>query len=400
MKKTLTFALALLLSTWIIAQTKIPQLVSFSAIVRDANNQPLLNKPISIRLTFKEGGQNGNKVYCALHQSTTNQNGFMSIQLNRDVLGTGCNGSPSSAFENIKWENGGYWMEVEYQIVPGTPFVSLGQLELASTFYAFASGTAERAKNIDISGANNGDVLSYNLSTGKWEPKAISGITGPQGPKGDQGLAGVAGKNTLVKTTTEAVGSNCATGGTKVEIGLDANGNGVLDVSEVNSTLTKYVCNGAVGAQGPTGLLNNGSSAGNTPYWNGTNWITNSSNIYNNGGNIGVGTPTPTSKLEVNGAATNSIAFNAGSGSIIDFSQSNLAYTTLSGTSFTLNNIKNGGAYTLILTSTSNSGIASFSSTGFTFKYMGTYAMTSGKTHIYSFIVAGSNVYVTMASEN
>ena len=187
MKKTLTFALALLLSTWIIAQTKIPQLVSFSAIVRDANNQPLLNKPISIRLTFKEGGQNGNKVYCALHQSTTNQNGFMSIQLNRDVLGTGCNGSPSTAFENIKWENGGYWMEVEYQTTPSAAFISLGQLELASTFYAFASGTAERAKNIDINGANNGDVLSYNLSTGKWEPKAISGITGPQGPKGDKG---------------------------------------------------------------------------------------------------------------------------------------------------------------------------------------------------------------------
>ena len=48
----------------------------------------------------------------------------------------------------------------------------------------------------------------------------------------------------LVKTTTEPAGANCANGGTKIEVGLDANGNGVLDASEVNSSLTKYVCNG------------------------------------------------------------------------------------------------------------------------------------------------------------
>ena len=75
-----------------------------------------LNTPVSIRLTFKEGGQTGPLVYCALHQTTTNQNGFMSLQLNRDVLGTGCNGAPSTAFENIPWDNGGFWMEVEYQV--------------------------------------------------------------------------------------------------------------------------------------------------------------------------------------------------------------------------------------------------------------------------------------------
>ena len=66
----------LFISFWALlsyAQTSIPQLVSFSAVVRDANNQPLVNTPVSIRLTFKEGGQNGPLVYCALHQTTTNQ---------------------------------------------------------------------------------------------------------------------------------------------------------------------------------------------------------------------------------------------------------------------------------------------------------------------------------------
>ena len=117
-------------------------------------------------------------------------------------------------------------------------------------------------------------------------------------------------------------------------------------------------------------------------------------------GNVGVGNVAPVSKLEVNGAATNNIAFDAGSSTTIDFTKSNLAYTSASGTSFTLNGLKDGGAYTLILSSTSNTGMATFSATGFTIKNMSTSAMTSGKEHIYSFILAGTKVYVSMNTEN
>ena len=170
MKNILFLILTAFISINAMGQSNIPQLVSFSALVRDANNQPLVNTPVSIRLTFKEGGQTGPLVYCALHQTTTNQNGFMSLQLNRDVLGTGCNGAPSTLFEDIPWENGGFWMEVEYQVTPGDPFENLGQLELASSFYAFAAGTAESISGMDLSGANDGDVLTYNITTGQWEP--------------------------------------------------------------------------------------------------------------------------------------------------------------------------------------------------------------------------------------
>jgi hypothetical protein len=100
-------------------------------------------------------------------------------------------------------------------------------------------------------------------------------------------------------------------------------------------------------------------------------------------------------------AVTNTAAINSATNTI-DFSQSNLAYTNAGGTNpgYTLVNIKNGGAYSLVLTRTTNSGLASFSSTSFTFKNMGTIAMTSGKAHIYSFIVVDTVVYVSMATEN
>ncbi len=48
-------------------------------------------------------------------------------------------------------------------------------------------------------------------------------------------------------------------------------------------------------------LLPNGTSAGNTAYWDGSDWVVNSSNIHNNGGKVGVGTTFPLQKLHVNG---------------------------------------------------------------------------------------------------
>jgi hypothetical protein len=72
-----------------------------------------------------------------------------------------------------------------------------------------------------------------------------TGATGPAGANGTNGINGTNGLNALIKTTTEPAGSNCTNGGTKIETGLDANGNGILDVSEVNTSLTQYTCNGS-----------------------------------------------------------------------------------------------------------------------------------------------------------
>jgi hypothetical protein len=48
-----------------------------------------------------------------------------------------------------------------------------------------------------------------------------------------------------------------------------------------------------------------GSATGNTTYWDGTQWVLNSSNIYNAGANIGIGTTSPTYKLSVQTATAN-----------------------------------------------------------------------------------------------
>ena len=117
-------------------------------------------------------------------------------------------------------------------------------------------------------------------------------------------------------------------------------------------------------------------------------------------GNLGVGTTTPVSRLEVNGASTNTTAFNAAAGTSIDFTRSNLAYTTASANvsgGFTLTGIKDGGTYTLAVQG-ATAGTATFTATGFTFRNVNNGITTASRHTLYTFIVMGTNVYFYMVT--
>ncbi len=68
---------------------------------------------------------------------------------------------------------------------------------------------------------------------------------GAMGPEGSMGQPGEAAASVLVQTLPEPAGMNCVNGGQRVFAGADTNGNGVLDLSEVS--VTSYVCDGAPG---------------------------------------------------------------------------------------------------------------------------------------------------------
>ena len=75
-------------------------------------------------------------------------------------------------------------------------------------------------------------------------PAGSTGAQGPAGPTGAQGPAGDAGaqgENSLVVVSTEPPGANCGPGGQRIDVGLDANADGVLEPAEIQRT--SYVCN-------------------------------------------------------------------------------------------------------------------------------------------------------------
>ena len=97
------------------------------------------------------------------------------------------------------------------------------------------------------------------------------------------GVGGTNSTNTLIKTTSESIGTNCLNGGVKLEYGLDSNNDGTLDDEEIDSSFTKYICNG---------LVNDGSLKGNTTFWDGEKWILDNNQLFNDGSNIMIGTST------------------------------------------------------------------------------------------------------------
>lgn len=94
--------------------------------------------------------------------------------------------------------------------------------------------------------ANGGRKLSSGLdanSNGTLEASEVSATS--------YVCNGASGLNSLTRISNEAAGSNCTYGGKRIDSGLDSNSNGTLDSSEVSASA--YVCNGATGATGASG---------------------------------------------------------------------------------------------------------------------------------------------------
>lgn len=88
---------------------------------------------------------------------------------------------------------------------------------------------------------NNGTLDSGEIKQTRYVCAGAAGTSGAAGAAGKDGKDGKDGTAYLITTAAEPAGTNCPQGGTKIQSGADANGNGVLDGTEATTT---YVCNG------------------------------------------------------------------------------------------------------------------------------------------------------------
>ena len=283
MKKQI-FTTVLLLSIVFAAQTQTipPPFINYQKVLFDVNSTnptaPLTNQSFSTFVNIND--ELGNLLYREEHFASTDANGLITVKMGDGLYTAG----PITNFNQINWGVGKYYLVVDFDIngtISSTPLEQL--VTVPYSFYAGKAGNGMTAV------ADNGNgTLTFTYANGQtYVTPALSGIQGASGAQGlagaqgIQGLQGISGApgaagqnglNALIKTTSEAAGSNCVNGGTKIETGLDANGNGVLEVGEVNASQTKYVCNGLNGTAG-SGSLTNGTNQGEMLYWNGSSWV-------------------------------------------------------------------------------------------------------------------------------
>lgn len=168
--KKIIFTVCLLMAAMFLTAQDVPQAINFQAIARDANSEVMANTPIMIQLSILDGSPEGELIYREIRSLTTNAYGSFSFQIGRDPY------MAVGEFADIDWGGGRKFLKIDYDPTATLSFnLSLGTVEFVSVPYAFAAGSVSY---IDATGANDGDVLAYNATTGRFEPVAMSGTGG------------------------------------------------------------------------------------------------------------------------------------------------------------------------------------------------------------------------------
>ena len=163
MKKTILCALIFSIVSVLSAQVP-PQKMTYQVVVRDANNELVVNQQVGVRIGILKNSPNGVPVYMETHTATTNANGLLSI-----VVGMGTP-SPGTQLADVEWSKDDYYIQSEIDPTGGANYTIVGVQQLVTVPYAFYAGTADynKLENRPPNGTNTGDILYWDASDTSW----------------------------------------------------------------------------------------------------------------------------------------------------------------------------------------------------------------------------------------
>jgi len=280
--KKFIFTLCLLMAAMFLTAQDVPQAINFQAIARDANSEIMANTPIMIQLSILDGAPDGELVYREIRSLTTNAYGSFSFQIGRDPY------MAVGEFADIDWGGGRKFLKIDYDPTAMLQFdLSLGTIEFVSVPYAFAAGGVSY---IDATGANDGDVLAYNATSGRFEPVAMSSTGG--------------GTYTTPNLSAVLSEGNSANNTTISDLAAPVNANDAATKAYVDALVAQLQA--AIEALNPTSTETTGSLNGHD--WvdlglpSGTKWAT---------CNVGASTPTAYGNYYAWGETTTKETYNS-----------------------------------------------------------------------------------------
>ena len=326
-------------------QTIPPPYINYQAVLYDVNN-PIPNSVFanqSFQTFVNINDELGNLLYREEHFASTDGNGLITVKMGDGSYVAG----PITNFNQINWATGKYYLVVDFNI-NGT-ISSTAPEQLVTVPYSFYSG---KAGNGMSSVADNGNgTLTFTYANGAtYTTPTLSGIQGPAGPVGATGPSGASGTAGASGATgpqgptgltgatglqgpagaAGATGAQGATGLTGLQgpAGLagatgatgpagpigpqgvqgPAGATGATGLTGLQGPAGAAGASGPIGpqgiqgVQGPAGTLVSGT-AGQTLRNDGSTWVA-TSNLYNSGTAVGIGTTSPNASAALDVSST------------------------------------------------------------------------------------------------
>jgi uncharacterized protein (TIGR02145 family) len=155
MKKISAILAAVLILASVSAQA--PEKMSYQAIIRNSNNELVINQTIGMQISILKGSANGTAVYTETQTPTTNNNGLVSLEIGNGTIVSG-------NFTTIDWANGIYYIKTETDPEGNKNYTITGTNQLLTVPYAMHSKTAETVIGAITENQNLADVIANNNS--------------------------------------------------------------------------------------------------------------------------------------------------------------------------------------------------------------------------------------------
>ena len=127
-----------------------PQAFNYQAVVRNNSGDIIANQLVGVRINIRNISVAGTIIYQESHSQTTNAFGLLNLKVG--------SGTPSiGTFSSIDWRYNSKFIEVLVDVSGGTNYISMGTSELASTPYALYSKNSS-----DAYWGLNGSSVYYN----------------------------------------------------------------------------------------------------------------------------------------------------------------------------------------------------------------------------------------------